>query len=112
MLYSKLTVLKCFYQMGASYWDLVKEWFRLTFDSDYRNEWCDQEWIQREKESVMRKCLVCGYECVDVRKTFEDADYDMFERCDCLGPEALTEREQMVVMGYICSPACYEEFVG
>jgi hypothetical protein len=51
-------------------------------------------------------CVVCGETITD--EIYEIFGTDWWERADALGMETLTEGQQVVVMGKICSWECYE----
>ena len=52
------------------------------------------------------ECVVCG-NYVDWDIINEDFDH-LFHQVDSLGMDSLTEAEQSVVSGYVCSYSCFE----
>jgi len=55
----------------------------------------------------MANCIICK-EQVDWTLVVEEME-DILRQADTLGMESLTEQEQVVCEGLVCSFACYEE---
>jgi hypothetical protein len=63
---TKKEALVCFHRMGANHQQLLKEWFKLTFNKKYRESWLDPHWLCHDTyieildtRSVGR-CAYCG----------------------------------------------------
>jgi hypothetical protein len=54
----------------------------------------------------MKNCAVCGNP-VDWNQVTDEFG-EMFAQADALGMESLTEQQQMVLEGKVCSIECYE----
>lgn len=56
---------------------------------------------------MAKNCVVCGQEVVweNVKEVFED----LLSQVDTLGEDSLTESEQTVYHGQICSLDCYDQ---
>ena len=55
----------------------------------------------------MANCIICK-EQVDWSQVVEEFE-DVLRQADTLGMESLTEQEQVVCEGLVCSFDCYEE---
>lgn len=56
----------------------------------------------------MSLCKICNEEIND--DIFEEDFEELMARADAFGLQSLTENEQVVLEGKICSSKCYEEF--
>lgn len=55
----------------------------------------------------MKKCLVCNKDVVWEEVVSEDDFEFIFERVDYHGEMSLTDSEQLIYNGLICSSKCY-----
>jgi hypothetical protein len=51
-------------------------------------------------------CVVCKKE-VDWDNLVDEFEY-LFDQCDMLGEDSLTENEQCLIHGHVCSEECFE----